>query len=69
VSSLGGVLGLVAGWALIRGIALYTGWRVLVVPGFVLLALCVSTVVGLVFGIFPAWQAGGIDPAEAVRRE
>ncbi|NLW50706.1 MAG: FtsX-like permease family protein [Candidatus Brocadiaceae bacterium] len=69
VSALGGLLGLAVGWALVKAIALYTGWRVLIAPGFVLLALCVSGAVGLTFGIFPAWQAARIDPAEAVRRE
>jgi len=69
VSSLGGMLGLAAGWALIQAIALYTGWRVLIAPAFVVLALCVSGAVGLGFGILPAWRAAGIDPAEAVRRE
>jgi putative ABC transport system permease protein len=69
VSTAGGALGLLAGWVLIRGIALYTGWRVLIAPGFVVLALCVSGAVGLGFGIFPAWQAAGVEPAEAVRRE
>ena len=69
VSSVGGVVGLLAGCALIQAIALYTGWRVIVAPGFVALALAVSSVVGFVFGIFPGWQAAGIHPAEAVRRE
>jgi putative ABC transport system permease protein len=69
VSALGGLLGLLTGWALVQAIALYTGWRVLIAPVFVLLALGVSGAVGLAFGIFPAWQAAGVDPAEAVRRE
>ena len=69
VSTLGGMLSLAGGWMLIQGIALYTGWRVIIAPGFVVLALCVSGSVGLGFGIVPAWQAAGIDPAEAVRRE
>jgi putative ABC transport system permease protein len=69
VSSVGGVLGLLAGCILIEAIALYTGWRVIVAPGFVVLALVVSSIVGFVFGIFPGWQAAGIHPAEAVRRE
>ena len=69
ISAFGGLLGMLMGWALVRGIALYTGWRVLIAPVFVLLALCVSGAVGLTFGIFPAWQAARIDPAEAVRRE
>ena len=67
VSTLGGVLGLLAGWGFIEGIALYMGWRVLYAAHFAV--LCVAGLVGVGFGIFPAWQAAGIDPAEAVRRE
>jgi len=69
LSTLGGVMGIVLGWALSQVVRMATPLPSAMNPWSVVLALVVVFMVGLVFGIYPANRAARLDPIEALRYE
>jgi ABC-type antimicrobial peptide transport system permease subunit len=66
---LGGVVGIVLGRLSSWGVAVVQDWPTKVSLPAILVALCVSVLVGLTFGYYPAWKASRLDPIEALRYE
>jgi putative ABC transport system permease protein len=69
LSSFGGLIGIVLGI-----VAAAVGARILAVPfvfdlWIVVISFAFSAAVGVIFGYFPARQAGQMDPIEALRHE
>jgi len=69
LSFVGGMLGIVFGFALTKMIALYAGWRTIVSVPAIFLAFSVSAAVGIIFGLYPARQAAMLDPIDSLRYE
>jgi putative ABC transport system permease protein len=65
----GGTVGIVLEALTSWSIALYAHWSTRLSPMAVFLALTVSLLVGLAFGIYPARKAACLDPIEALRYE
>jgi len=66
---LGGLIGLLLGATASALLARYAGWQTAMSTGSALMAFGFSATVGIVFGIWPARRAAGLDPIEALRHE
>lgn len=69
ISLIGGILGLLAGFAIVTAADSLTPLPASASPFAAFLAIVFSSTVGLVFGIYPSWKAAGLDPVEALRYE
>jgi putative ABC transport system permease protein len=66
---LGGVIGIVLGGGGAVLMREFFNWNTSVGPSSVLIAFAFSAAVGIVFGVWPARRASGLDPIDALRYE
>jgi len=69
ISLLGGLTGVVLGFSIAWGVAIFSEWNTVVTGASVLLSFGFSAAVGLIFGTYPAMNAARLDPIEALRHE
>ena len=69
ISLIGGVAGIVIGLALPYSVRFLTDYRIPISGLSAIIAIIVSSVVGIVFGTVPATRAAQLDPVESLRYE
>ncbi len=67
LTSMGGVLGVVAGIGLAKIISIMSGTPVAISWPAAIIAVAFSMVIGIVFGILPSHQAANLNPIDALR--
>lgn len=69
LTSIGGVLGVVLGWAISLALSHFAGMATEITFHWVVIAFGLSAAVGVVFGFYPARRAASLNPVEALRYE
>jgi len=69
VTFVGGTIGIILGWLISVGLTYFGILQAQVSISSVLLAFGVSTVIGILFGYYPARHAGSLNPIDALRYE
>ena len=69
LAAVGGVVGIISAYAVVFFVKNVFSFPMETPISAVILSLCLSTAVGLFFGIFPAMRAAKLDPIEALRSE
>jgi putative ABC transport system permease protein len=69
LSSLGGVIGILLGFASAEAISRFVNWPTTVPILWVLASFLFSAAIGVFFGLYPAKKAAQLDPIDALRYE
>lgn len=68
LGGMGGIVGVSIGVFSVVGVAVYKQWTAVMDPWLVFAAPGVGLAVGILAGLWPAWRASRIQPADALRR-
>jgi len=62
----GGLAGLLAATGIVALITVIAGMTMTITPGYIILSIAVSSSIGIVAGLYPAWKASKLDPIVAL---
>jgi len=69
LSEVGGIIGILVGIGIAQFVALVSPVPAAIPVGAIILGFCFCSVVGLIFGVYPAAKASKLDPITALRYE
>ncbi len=69
ICEVGGIIGIVLGILGGNIVAFLFSFPVIFPVDWAILGVMITTLVGLIFGVYPAWKAANLDPIEALRYE
>lgn len=64
----GGILGLLAAVGVTTLITIFAGITMTITPFYIILSVAVSSIIGILAGLYPAWKAAKLDPIVALTK-
>jgi putative ABC transport system permease protein len=65
---IGGILGLILASGVTQLITVLAGMTMTITVGYIILSVAVSSIIGIVAGLYPAWKAARLDPIVALTK-
>jgi len=69
LSEIGGLMGILLGVIGGNAVAIFLEMPVVIPFDWALIGFVVCSVIGVVFGVYPAWKASNLDPIDSLRYE
>ncbi len=69
LSEIGGLMGILLGIVAGNGVAIWLSMPVVIPFDWAIIGFVVCSVIGIVFGVYPAWKASNLDPIDSLRYE
>ena len=66
---IGGIMGIILGVVIPFCVTYFAGMPTIITSGSLILAFGVSALIGITFGMYPAYRAANMDPIESLRHE
>jgi putative ABC transport system permease protein len=65
---IGGIMGLLLAMGATQLVGYLLTMTMTITPGYVVLSVAVSSIIGVVAGLYPAWKAARLDPIVALTK-
>jgi putative ABC transport system permease protein len=69
LSEIGGLVGIVLGIVAGNSVAIWLDMPVVIPYDWAIIGFAVCSIIGIVFGVYPAWKASNLDPIDSLRYE
>jgi putative ABC transport system permease protein len=69
LSEIGGLVGILFGILAGNGVAIWLDMPVVIPFDWAFIGFTVCSIIGIVFGVYPAWKASNLDPIDSLRYE
>ncbi len=69
LSEIGGLMGIILGIVAGNGVAIFLDIPVVIPVDWAIIGFVTCSVIGVVFGVYPAWKASNLDPIDSLRYE